>query len=66
MVIFLSSVAEVQILVVHPQLGKRVGTVSVVLQEWAAEQLNPSQRVDFHPGMLGNWEVIWQVGPQEM
>lgn len=60
MVILSSYVAEVEILVVHAQLDKAVGTVSVVLQEWTTEQLNASQRVDFHTGILGNWKIIWQ------
>lgn len=53
---FSSYVAEVQILVIHPQQNKAVGTGSVVLQEWTTEQLNPSQRVDFHTEILGKLE----------
>lgn len=43
MVILSPYVAEVQISVAHPQLDKGEGTVGVVLQECATEQLNPSQ-----------------------
>lgn len=60
MVILSSGVAEVQILVVHPQLDKGVGAVGVVVREWTTEQLNASQRVDFHTGILGSWKIIWQ------
>lgn len=60
MVILSSYVAEMEILVVHPWLDKGVGTVRVVLQEWTTEQLNASQRVGFHTGMLGDGEIIRQ------
>lgn len=50
---------------IHPQQNKGVGTGSVVFQEWTTEQLNPSQRVDFHTEILGNWKIIWQCWSPE-
>lgn len=50
-----------QIVMDHPQLeSHRSG---VVCQEWATEQVKPSQKLDFHSGILGNWKIIWQCWP---
>lgn len=46
MVFLTSCAAEVQILVVYPQLVEGVGTVGVVLQEWTTKQPNASQGVE--------------------
>lgn len=49
-----------QILMVRSQLDKVTRTVGVVWLEWATEQLKPSQKLDFHTRILGNWKIIWQ------